>query len=156
LHRKGGKLQAREPFFGTNSNTPATWLRLAGNAQFCKFTAKDKSSIFVRLFTLYTKQPTLAALAYYAKVPFNQKTCAAGANPGSCYCSQLGGSDAFGGVNVANGAWVLKSEKANEKVSVCIFPDLSSIDSFGLFYHSAGKIEGKNLKGVLRYAGPSK
>ena len=40
-----------------------------------------------------TKQPSLAALAYYAEVPYGG-TCSG--NPGSCYCSQLGGSDLFG------------------------------------------------------------
>ena len=52
------------------------------------------------LSTLYTKQPSLAALAYYAKVQLGDDCTG---NPASCYCTQLGGSDLFGGVNAAGG-----------------------------------------------------
>jgi hypothetical protein len=35
-----------------------------------------------------------------------------------------------------------------------MFPDLSSIDSWGLAYHSVGTIRGKDLAKVLRYPNP--
>jgi hypothetical protein len=66
--KKGGEVDVREPYFNTNASEQ-DWLRLSGDRQFCKFTSKkDGSRIYVELSTLYTEQPTLAALAYYAEV----------------------------------------------------------------------------------------
>src|SRR5579862_5435008 len=144
---KGGELELRTPYYGTNNPNP---LRLDGSRWFCQFTAKDGSRIHLLLTTLYSTQPTLAALAYYAQVPLGS-TC--NGNPASCYCSLLGGTDLFGGINLAGGAWVLKGA-IDEDLEACIFPDLSSIDSWGLAYHSAGIIRGKNLAKVLRYHKP--
>lgn len=144
---KGGELELRTPYYGTNNSNP---LRLDGSRWFCQFTAKDGSRIHLLLTTLYSTQPTLAALAYYAQVPLGS-TCTG--NPASCYCSLLGGTDLFGGINLAGGAWVLKGA-IDEDLEACIFPDLSSIDSWGLAYHSAGIIRGKDLSKVLRYKNP--
>jgi putative hemolysin len=104
--RHGGEVDVRAPYFNTNDD-PSNWLRLSGSRQFCKFTAKDGSRIHVELSTLYSQLPTLAALAYYAKVPYNG-SC--NGNPASCYCSQLGGTDLFGGINLNGGGWVQKSD----------------------------------------------
>jgi hypothetical protein len=146
--KKGGVVQTRIPDYGTNGGDP---LVLSGQADFCQFTsAKDGSQINVLLSTLFTKQPTLAALAYYAEVPYNGQC---NGSPGSCYCSQIGGTDLFGGINAAGGGWVLESDP-NDVLDACIFPDLSSIDSYGLFYHSADIVRGKNLAKVLRYPNP--
>jgi hypothetical protein len=148
--KKGGVVQTRIPEYGTNGGTP---LILSGKKEFCQFIkAKDGSQIDVVLGTLETKDPTLAALAYYAEVPFDGSACKG--SPGSCYCSQLGGTDLFGGINAAGGGWVLSTDP-NDVLDACIFPDLSSIDSYGLFYHSAGIIRGKNLANVLRYRNPN-
>ena len=146
-----GEVDVREPYYNTNGD-PQDWLRLDGSRQFCKFTSKkDGSRIFVLLSTLYSAQPTLAALAYYAEVPYNG---ACNGNPASCYCSQLGGSDLFGGVNAAGGGWVKMSDPVDTVLEACIFPDMSTIDSFGLFYHSAGIVRGRNLDKALRYPNP--
>jgi hypothetical protein len=145
----GGAVQIRQATFGTNGNTP---LKLSGVAAFCEFvSAADHSSIFVLMDTLTTTKPTLAALAYYAKVKFHGK-CEGG--PGSCYCTQLGGTDAFGGINIAGGGWVL-GRQASNVLDACVFPDFSSIDAYGLFYHSAGIIRGRDLSGVLGYKNPN-
>lgn len=145
---QGGVVQERIAEFGTNNSNP---LQLAGTAYFCQFTKKDSSQINVLLSTLGTRKPTLAALAYYAKVAMG--SC--NGNPASCYCTLLGGSDQFGGANLDGGGWVLKSDPT-DVLEACIFPDMSSIDSWGLAYHSAGIIRGKNLSGVLRYRNPYK
>jgi putative hemolysin len=145
---QGGAVQERIPEFGTNNPNP---LKLSGSVYFCQFTKKDTSQINVLLSTLGTTQPTLAALAYYAKVQLG--SC--NGNPASCYCTLLGGSDSFGGINLDGGGWVLKSDPT-DVLETCIFPDMSSIDSWGLAYHSAGIIRGKNLTGVLKYANPHK
>ena len=145
---KGGVVQERQPFYGTNGGTP---LQLAGKQTFCQFTSKkDGSQINLLLSTLWTKMPTLAALAYYAEVAYNENC---NGSPGSCYCSQLGGTDLFGGVNGAGGGWVLVGNNT-DVLDACIFPDMSSIDSYGLFYHSDNIIRGKDLSKVLRYKNP--
>lgn len=145
---KGGVVQERQPFYGTNGGTP---LQLAGKQYFCQFTStKDGSQISLLLSTMWTKMPTLAALAYYAEVQYNGNC---NGSPGSCYCSQLGGTDLFGGVNAAGGGWVLVGN-SDDVLDTCMFPDMSSIDSYGLFYHSANIIRGKNLAKVLRYKNP--
>lgn len=144
---KGGAVQTRIPEYGTNGGTP---LVLAHSAEFCQFTSKkDGSQINVLLSTMMTKQPTLAALAYYAQVQLGSCT----GNPGSCYCSLIGGTDLFGGINAAGGGWVLDSDPT-DVLEACIFPDQSSIDSWGLAYHSADIIRGKNLANVLKYPNP--
>ncbi len=142
----GGVVEARYPYFGTNFSNP---LQLAGVRHFCEFTAKgDGSRIHILLSTLYATKPTLAALAYYAKVPLQSP--GNGANPASFYCTQLGGSDQFGGTNLGGGGWV-QWGAIDESLEACIFPDMSSIDSWGLAYHSVGIVRGKNLGRVLRY-----
>jgi putative hemolysin len=147
----GGEVDIREPYYNTNGPEQG-WLKLDGSRQFCKFTSKkDGSRIFVELSTLYSKQPTLAALAYYAEVPIGG-SC--NGNPASCYCSQLGGSDLFGGVNAAGGGWVKLSDPVDTVLEACIFPDMSTIDSWGLTYHSFGIIRGRNLNKALRYPNP--
>lgn len=144
----GGTVQERVPYYGTNGGSP---LRLAGQHAFCQFTSKkDGSHINLLLDTLYSEKPSLAALAYYAKVPLGS---GCNGNPASCYCTQLGGTDLFGGINLGGGGWVLKSD-STDVLEACIFPDLSSIDSWGLAYHSAGIARGKNLAKVLRTPNP--
>ena len=143
----GGVVQTRVPTYGTNGGDPLT---LSGSANFCRFTSqKDGSHIDVLLSTLETKQPTLAALAYYAQVPMG--SC--NGNPGSCYCSLVGGTDLFGGINAAGGGWVLNTDPT-DVLEMCVFPDMSAIDSWGLAYHSAGIVRGKNLAKALHYNNP--
>jgi putative hemolysin len=142
----GGRLELRVPVYGTNGSQT---LLLNGAHVFCRFTASDGSHIHIFADTLYSTLPTLAALAYYSQVPLG--SC--NGNPASCYCTLLGGSDQFGGTSGAGGAWVSKGE-VDQDLETCIFPDLSSIDSWGLAYHSAGIIRGIDLSTVLRYADP--
>ncbi len=145
--KKGGVVQTRIPEYNTNGGDP---LVLSGSQEFCQFTSKkDGSQINVLLSTLTTKQPSLAALAYYAQVQMG--SC--NGNPGSCYCSLVGGTDLFGGINAAGGGWVLSTDQT-DVLEACIFPDMSSIDSWGLAYHSADIIRGKDLAKVLRYPNP--
>ncbi len=145
--QSGGTVETRYPFYGTNGSNP---LQLAGSLPVCVFTAADRSQIFVALDTLYTDQPTLAASAYLAKVPL-ASTQPSG-NPSSIYCTQLGGTDTFGGINASGGGWA--KADAKDVVAMCIFPDLSSIDSWGLTYHSEGTIRGADLTNLLRYKPP--
>jgi hypothetical protein len=146
--KNGGVVQTRIPEYNTNGGTA---LVLAGKRDFCQFTSqKNGSQINVLLTTLTAKLPSLAALAYYAEV--QPGSC--NGNPASCYCSLLGGSDLFGGINAAGGGWVLSTDPS-DVLEACIFPDMSSIDSWGLTYHSQGIVRGKDLSKVLRYQNPN-
>jgi putative hemolysin len=140
----GGAVETRYPFYDTNSDDP---LQLSGSLQVCTFTAEDSSRITVGLDTLYTDQPTLAALAYRAQTPLEPGPPSA--NPSSIYCTQLGGTDVFGGVSGAGGSWGL--EDAADAISLCVFPDLSVIDSWGITYHSDNTIRGADLTDLFRY-----
>ncbi len=144
--QSGGAVETRYPFYGTNDGKP---LQLAGSLDVCTFTADDGSRITISLETLYTDQPTLAALAYRAKTPV-EGGGAPSANPSSLYCTQLGGTDTFGGVNAAGGGWALTD--GSDVLSMCIFPDLSTIDSWGITYHSEGTIRGADLTDLMRFS----
>ena len=143
---QGGVVQVRTPAAGTNS--PPV-IRLAGPVAFCRFTSpQDGSRIFVDLRTLTTTQPTLAALAYLTmpaagNLPGN-------VNPASVYCSRLGGSDQFGGVNAGGGGWIVGTN-VNTSLQACVFPDGSIIDSFGILYHSQKVVRGADLTKRFRY-----
>ncbi len=146
----GGHVVMRQATYNTNGGTP---LPLAQTKAFCEYTSKsDGSQIAVLLETLVATQPTLAATAYYAKEPLNS---GCNGNPASCYCSQLGGSDSFGGINAAGGGWVNNNQTQDPTLEACIFPDMSSIDSWGLAYYANGIIRGTDLSKVLRYQPPS-
>ena len=146
----GGQVYWRRATYGTNGPRPQQ-LQLEGTKPFCQYTSvADGSRIHVLLETLVTQQPTLAALAYYAKTPLGN---GCQGNPASCYCSLLGGSDLFGGINAAGGGWV-NITSTDQTLEACIFPDMSSIDSWGLAYHSQNIIRGIDLSTVLRYAAP--
>ena len=142
----GGAVETRVAVYGSNG---PNLLFLDGMRQFCQYTRSDGSRIHLLTTTLFSQKPTLAALAYYAKVQLG--SCQG--NPASCYCTLLGGSDQFGGTTGAGGGWYLKGA-IDETLEACIFPDMSSIDSWGLAYHSVGIIRGKDLSKVLRYKSP--
>jgi putative hemolysin len=143
----GGQVEVRHAVYGSNG---PSLLFLAGVRSFCQYTRKkDGSRIHILLTTLYTTKPTLAALAYILKPPVG--SCQG--NPASCYCSYLGGSDQFGGTTGAGGGWY-KKNSIDQTLEACIFPDMSSIDSWGLAYHANGIIRGINLEKVMRYKYP--
>ena len=149
---KGGEVVTRYPAYDAYAEKP---LILAGSLDFCQFTAEDKSMIAISLDTLYTEEPTLATLAYLNKPPLAE-TANPSANPASVYCTKLGGSDLFGGVNAAAGGWINDDKEDTFYVlEACIFPDLSSIDSWGLTYHTGDVIRGTDLSEVIRFQPPS-
>jgi putative hemolysin len=148
--QSGGKVINRVPMYGTNGPS-SSWLQLTSIRKFCQFTsATDGSRIHILVQDLYATAPSLAVLAYYAKV--TPGTPGPG-NPASYYCTQLGGSDLFGGVNAAGGGWFGEGSE-DAVLEACIFPDMSSIDSWGLTYNAVGVIRGIDLTTVLRYAPP--
>jgi putative hemolysin len=144
----GGLAESRQAVYGTNG-PPQDWLRLAATQDFCQYTASDGSRIHINFLTLNTTKPTLAALAYYAQVPWNRK---GNGNPASYYCTQLGGAE-IGATDLVGGAWV-SAGGIDMLLETCIFPDNSTIDSWGLLYHAYGIIRGIDLSTVLQYANP--
>lgn len=147
---KGGTVVTREPILGANLD-PADRIVLGGATQFCDFRgmAGDDSAISLSLETLYSEQPTLAALAYLTKPPTLKD--ATGGNPSTLYCIHLGGAYNFGG-NMAGGGWVATDAVADQNVAnYCVFADGSMIDAWGLTYHAGGVIRGADLTPILRY-----
>jgi len=148
----GGTVQARTPWWGTNG-PEAEWVAFGGEVELCRFqTLHDEadSRIYVELGTLYADEPTLAAVAYRAKVPLPPAT--GGGNPATAYCAHLGGSSSFGN-GAAGGGWVERSDPDDVVVALCVFPDGSAIDEWGLAYHADGVVRGIDLDGVLRWSG---
>jgi putative hemolysin len=145
----GGALELRHAVFGTN-NPQQDWLWLTGVQSFCQYTlTSDGSRIHLSLPTLFSPKPTLAALAYYSQVPWNGQ---GNGNPASFYCTQLGGAE-IGATDFSGGGWVLLGS-IDESLEACVFPDNSTIDSWGLFYHSASIVRGIDLATVLKYPNP--
>ena len=145
----GGELELRTAVYGTN-NDQADWLWLTGEENFCQYTlAADGSRIHLSLATLYSTKPSLAALAFYAQVPWNGQ---GNGNPASYYCTQLGGAE-IGATDFSGGGWVLLGS-IDEVLEACFFPDNSTIDSWGLFYHSDNIVRGIDLTTVLKYPNP--
>jgi putative hemolysin len=145
----GGEVEQRTAVYGTN-NPQEDWLWLTGAEGFCQYTlAEDGSRIHLSLLTLFSTKHTLAALAYYAQVPWNGQ---GNGNPASFYCTQLGGAE-IGATDFAGGGWVLLGS-IDEALEACIFPDNSTIDSWGLFYHSDNIVRGIDLTTVLKYPNP--
>lgn len=153
---KGGTVTTRYPAYNTNASQ-AQWLKLAGSRDFCTFLAPAddsgfQSQISIALDTLYAEMPTLAVLAYLEPVALPPFT---GANPSTLYCQKLGGTDIWGGENnAAGGGWVTDApdSKTNfQIVGMCMFPDGSAIDSWGLTYKANGVVRGTDLSKVVNY-----
>ena len=147
---QGGQVQRRTADWGTNGDQQS-WLALGGATDMCRFQANDEggSRIYVDLTTLYSTQPTLAGLAYLAKEPMAPSS--GGANPATGYCSDLGGSSAFGPGGASGGGWVATDDPVDPVVALCLFADLSFIDEWGLAYHSNGDIRGADLAKLMKY-----
>ncbi len=151
-----GTVTTRYPTYNTNA-PQAQWLQLAGSRDFCTFLAPAdetgfQSHIEIALDTLYADKPTLAVLAYLEPVALPPFT---GANPSVLYCNKLGGTDIWGGQNnAAGGGWVTTApdSKTNfQVVGMCMFPDGSAIDSWGLTYKANGVVRGTDLAKLVRY-----
>jgi len=146
----GGEAQRRFPAYGTNQDA---YTRLAGAETFCQFTANDRSRIWVAIATLYAEEPTLAALSYLNPPAFVDDRVSPSVNPSTSYCTQLGGSSVFGSPSsTAGGGWIPEENpNSDDVISMCVFPDLSIIDAWGLMYHSNSVIRGQDLADVLRF-----
>lgn len=140
---KGGTVQVREAMFGTNDD-PSAWVDLGRSVELCTFTADDGSRIYVDTITLASPGPTIASVAYLSRLKMPEYDPNKG-DPAARYCSErLAGSSAFG-TGGDGGGWVYPSDPDDPIVAMCVFPDGSMIDEWGLAYHSDGTIRGADL-----------
>ena len=139
---KTGQVQVREAMFGTNDD-PSSWLDLGRSIELCRFEADDGSRIYVDTGTLASEAPTLASVAYLSQVPMAEYDASRG-NPATAYCADLAGSSSFG-IGGAGGGWVNMADPVDVIANMCVFPDGSMIDEWGLAYHSEGTIRGIDL-----------
>ena len=121
---------------------------------FCTFTGTAgtdtaDTTITIGGVTLSTTNPTRATMAYREKpqIPAIDPPADGSMipNPSSIYCESLGGSE---------GEWVDFAAAADapaRSVTMCVFPDLSMIDSWGLTYHTQGTIRGADLDPLLNW-----
>lgn len=150
----GGQALVAQPIWNTNAGEEA-WLPLGGEVELCRFEsgepgALETTRIYVDLVTLYSEEPTLAGVAYLSRVPPTLPESPS-ANPARTNCAALGGTAQFGsGDGVAGGGWVT-SDRPTEIVDLCVFPDLSFIDEFGILYYADGTVRGQDLADVMRY-----
>lgn len=139
----GGVVETGQPIYGQSRQSG---MLLGGSEQFCVFTSKtDGSKIYAAVETLYTQRPTLAASAYLFKPPYTPPTNP-NLIPAVAYCEELKGTATYNG---GPGGWVLEGESSPK--NMCIFPDLSIIDAWGLLYHTQGTIRGADLTECLRF-----
>jgi putative hemolysin len=147
--RHDGTVVDRYPASNTSSGAPEAF---GPPVRFCEFTGGEgadpaDSRISVRLTTLASSEPSMAATAYLTKPPMPEGE--GSANPASLYCADLGGAELAGQL-APDGGWV-SSDDASDVIQMCVFPDLSIIDSWGLAYHTMGVIRGANLGTFFRW-----
>jgi putative hemolysin len=143
-----GTVVNRYPASNASSDAP---LAMGPTVRFCEFTGGEgadpsDSRISVRLTALASDQPSMAATAYLTKPEMES---GGSANPASVYCADLGGVE-MGGQLASDGGWVNGAD-ATDIVQMCVFPDLSIIDSWGLAYHTMGTIRGADLEPLFRW-----
>jgi putative hemolysin len=137
---------ARQATWDTNADQ-SQWLDLGRTMETCRFEAADGSRIHVDLQARYSEQPSLAAAAYLAATAMAQELPPG--NPATAYCTDIGGSSAFGD-NASGGGWVWLDDPVDVVVAMCVFADGSAIDEWGLAYHSGGVIRGADLAPLFR------
>jgi len=143
-----GTVVERYPASMASSDKPVA---LGAPVQFCEFTGGEgadptDSHISVALTALTATEPSMAATAYLTKPAMSES--GGSANPASVYCADLGGTELSGQL-APDGGWVNSGDKS-DVAEMCVFPDLSIIDSWGLAYHTMGTIRGANLESVFR------
>jgi len=149
---KGGMLVDRTATWNANAD-PAAQLPLAETITFCEFESGQgdgTTRISVDLVTLSSTSPTLASVAYLSDVRTTQPR-EPSVNPAQFSCAtDYAGSSAFGS-SAAGGGWLDPSQPVFTVIDMCVFPDLSAIDAFGLWYHANGVVRGADLATKFRY-----
>ena len=152
---QGGKVKE---FVLWNGNAPGfqpVGVPIASPLKVCSFPNEAGTNVYlVSLVTLTSARPTLAVLAFQARVPYLPPKNAGSKNPASVYCIQLGGTAAADmptsflpvlGAHV--GWWTKKASGSWDGVhDFCLFPDGSAIEPWMLMYHASTNSSANGIK----------
>lgn len=146
---KGGTVQSRQPTYGTN-NDESQWVAFGEPVDVCRFQTlgdQDDSRIYIDLESLYSPNPTLAALAYLAKTPIPED---AQGNPATALCTAIGGAVNYG--TGANGGGLVNTDDPIDVVfAPCVFADGSFIEEWGIAYYANDTVRGADLAPLFRF-----
>ena len=134
----GGTVVAYQYFdaYGHRFGIPARMCHYRGKTPHDPFGVAD-----ISLATLYSPRPTLAALAYYARVA---PTGAGDPTPAKAYCAYIGGQPTLTGY-YARG-------RDGGQIGLCRFEDGSFMEEWTLLYNAAGEPRGIDLTTVMRWS----
>ena len=146
--KQGGKVQDYVLYNGKAPNG----IPMASPMQVCSIPNKAAAAAgsvndanLVALDTLTSTKPTLAALAFQARIPPQMPATRNGSNPSNLYCNQLGGTTAMDNAivtylpipNAKLGWWNKKSDGSwRGGFDFCRFPDGSAMSPLTLFLHA--------------------
>ena len=132
-----------------NGNAPSfqpVGVRISKPMPLCSFPNEDRSNVYlVPLHTLASLEPTLAVLAFQAKVLYvPPPDTSVSSDPASIYCAQLGGASAADTPSAylpipteQAGWWTKRQDGTWYGVNdFCMFADGSAIDTWTLLYHA--------------------
>ncbi len=138
----GGTMETRRPYWGTNLDQ-SPWVQLPGSIDLCRFEASDESRIYIDATSLAADSASLAASAYLAKLPMPSETN--GGNPAAVMCQTTVGGTSSWGTSANGGGWVNLDDPTFTVVDLCVFPDGSAIDEWGIAYYSGDTVRGADL-----------
>ena len=139
-----------------NGDQPTGGVQLSAPMAVCSFPNEAKTNVYlVSLDTLASTVPTLAVLAFKARVPYRPPVnTSASTDPSTVYCIQnLGGAAAAGMTSrylpiptAPVGWWTIQAGAWYGSNDFCVFPDGSSMDTWTLFYHCKKKSDASMIK----------
>jgi putative hemolysin len=144
----GGTVETRHPYWGTNLDQ-SEWVQLAGWIELCMFADAHNARIYVDTTTLAANRPTLAAAAYLAKVPLTDVP--PGVNPAAVDCNAIVHGTSNFGTSLSGGGWVNLDDPVFTVVNLCVFPDGSAIDEWGITYYADDVVRGADLAPLFRF-----
>ncbi len=144
----GGMVVERQATWNTNASDQGQWVDFGRSMEVCRFQAEDESRISVDIWTLYKETPSLAAAAYLSQTPMADELPPG--NPATYHCAELGGSSQWGS-GAAGGGWVWLDAPIDIVLAMCVFPDGSAIDEWGIAYYADGTVRGEDLAPLFRW-----
>ena len=152
---QGGKV---EDYVLWNGNAPGfqpVGTSIGSPLKVCSFPNEERTNVYlVSLETLSSTKPTLAVLAFQARVPYLPPPDAGTNNPSSFYCNQLGGTVAadmptsFLPIPGSHVGWWTKQASGSwyGVYDFCLFPDGSAMAPWMLMYHTSTNNSANGIK----------
>ena len=151
---QGGTVKSYTMFNGNAPGYGTAGVQISKSLPVCSFPNEDNTNVYlVALDTLAAKEPTLAVLAFKARVLYSPPPNIPN-EPSWLYCSQLGGATAGDtptsflpqpGYQV--GWWTKKADGSWFGVNdFCMFADGSAIDTWTLWYHAMTNSSANGIK----------